>query len=100
MLHFSMFVPTKATVKLDNGNTGYDQGIRIILCIFTNCFIIYPMVPVYYFPGHTSNTISSGALKCYAGFKKVAYEPLENCDFVDPQGHSWRSTYHNQNNLD
>ena len=100
MLHFSMFVPTKATVKLDNGNTGYDQGIRIILCIITNCFIIYPVVTVYYCPYHPSNTISSGTLKCFVGFQKVTYKPLENCDFVDPQGHYWISPYHNQNNLD
>ena len=26
--------------------------------------------------------------------------PLEHCDFVDPQGRSWISTYQNQNNLD
>ena len=32
MSQFSMFVPTKDTVKLDNGNTGYTQGIGIILC--------------------------------------------------------------------
>ena len=32
--HFSMFVPTKATVKLDNGKTGHAQGIGIILCHF------------------------------------------------------------------
>ena len=25
MLHVSMFIPTKATVILDNGNTGHDQ---------------------------------------------------------------------------
>ena len=37
MSHFSMFVPTKATGKLDNGNTGHAQGIGIILCRFHNC---------------------------------------------------------------
>ena len=37
MSHFSMFVSTKATVKLANGNTGHDQGIGIILCCFPNC---------------------------------------------------------------
>ena len=34
MSHFSMFVPTKATVKLANGNMGHDQIIGIILCLF------------------------------------------------------------------
>ena len=62
--------------------------------------IIYPVGPVYYFPGHLSNTISSGDLKFYVGFKKVKSEHLENCDFVDPQYHSWRSPYQTQNNLD
>ena len=68
MSHFSMFVPTKATVKLANGNTGHAQGIGIILCRFPNCSIIYPVGPVYYCPGHPSKTISSGALKFYIGF--------------------------------
>ena len=84
MSHFSMFVSNKATVKLDNGNTGHAQGIGIIVCRFPNCSIIYPVVPVYYYPGHPYNTISSGALKFYIGFKNVTSEPLEHCDFVDP----------------
>ena len=91
MSHFSMFVPTKATVKLANGNTGNAQVIGIILCQFTNCFIIYPLGKFYYCPSHPSNTISSGALKIYVGFQKVTSEPLEHCDFVEPQGQSWRS---------
>ena len=95
-----MFVPTKATVKLANGNTGHAQGIGTILCRFLNCYIIHPVGPVYYCPGHPSNTISSGALKFYIGFKKVTSEPLGNCDFVDPQGRSWRSPYQTRNNLD
>ena len=98
--HFSMFVPTKATMKLSNGNTGHAQGIGIILCRFTNCSIIYPVGPVYYFPGHPSNTISSGALKFCIGFKKVTSEPLEHYDFVKPQGCSWRSPYQTRKNLD
>ena len=91
-----MFVPTKATVKLANGKTGHDQGIGIILCLFPNCSIIYPVVQVYYCTGHPYSTISSYALKFYVGFQKVTSEPLEHCDFVDPQGCSWRSPYHNQ----
>ena len=50
MSHFSMFVPTNATVKLANGITGHAQGIGIILCLFPNCSIIYPVGPVYYCP--------------------------------------------------
>ena len=80
-------------MKLDNGNTECAQVIGIILCHFTNCSIIYPVGPVYYCPGHPSNTISSGALKFYVIFQKVTYEPLENCDFVDSQGRSWISPY-------
>ena len=49
MSHFSMFVPTKATVKLDNGNMGHAQGIGVILCRFPKWSIIYLVVPVYYF---------------------------------------------------
>ena len=48
MSHFSMFVPTKANVKLANVNTGHAQGIEIILCIIPNCSIIYQVGPVYY----------------------------------------------------
>ena len=65
MSNFSMLVPTKATVKLANVNTGHAQVIGIILCHFTNCSIIYPVGPVYYFPCHPSNIISLGALKFY-----------------------------------
>ena len=91
MSHFSMFVPTKATVKLANVNTRHAQVIGIILCRFTNYLGIYPVGPVYYCQGQPSNTISSGDLKFYVGFKKVTSEPLEHCDFVDTQGRSWRS---------
>ena len=91
MSHFSMLVPTKATVKLANGNTGHDQVIGIVLCRFPNFSIIYPVGPVYYCPGHPSNTISSGVLKFYICFKKVTSETLEHCDFVDPHGRSWIS---------
>ena len=58
MLHFSMFFPTKSTVKLADVNTLHTQRIGIILCCFPNCSIIYPVVQVYYFPGQPSNTIS------------------------------------------
>ena len=95
-----MFVPTKAIVKLDNGNTGHAQGIGIILCRFPNCLSIYPFVPVYYFPGHPSITISSGALKFYICFLKVTSEPIEHCGCVGPQGHYWISPYQTQKNLD
>ena len=95
-----MFSPTKDTVKLANVNMGHAQGIGIILCRFPNFLFIYPVGPVYYCPGQPYNTISSGALKFYIAFKKVTYEPLENCDFFDPQDRSWRSPYQNRNNLD
>ena len=100
MSHLSMFVPSNDTVKLANVKTGHAQGIGIILCFIPNCHIIYLVVPVYYCQGHPSNTISSGALKFYVGLQMITYEPLEHCDFVDPQGRSWRSPYHNKNNLD
>ena len=100
MSKFYMFVPTKDTVKLANGNTGHAQGIWIILCHFTNCPIIYTVGPVYYCPGQPSNTISPGDHKFYSGFKNVTSEPLEHCDFVGPQGHYWISPYQTQKNLD
>ena len=46
MSRFSMFVPTKSTVKLAIGNTGHAQVIRIIVCRFTNFHIIHPVGPV------------------------------------------------------
>ena len=58
------------------------------------------MVPVNYCSGHPSNTISSDALKFYVVFQKKSSEPLEHCDFVEPQGCSWRSPYQTQNNID
>ena len=36
MSQFSMFVPTKYTAKLANGNTGHAQGIGIIFIAFLN----------------------------------------------------------------
>ena len=71
MSHFSMFVPTKATVKLANVNTGHAQVVGIILCCFPNCPIIYTVGTVYYFPGHPSNTISSVALNFYLDLKML-----------------------------
>ena len=100
MSHFYMFVITNYTVKLSNGNTRHAQGIGIILCCSPNCSIIYPAGPVYYCTVHPYNTISSCALKFYAGFQKVTSEPLEHFDFVNPKGRSWRSTYQTQKNLD
>ena len=60
---------------------------------------IYPVGPVYYCPGHPSDTISSDALKFYVGFLKVTSKPLEHCEFVDPQGCSWKSPYQTQKGL-
>ena len=100
MSPFSIFVSTKATVKMANGNTGHAQGIGIILCLFTNCYILYPLGQVYYFLGHHSNTISSGALKFYVGFQKFTFEPIKHCEFVDSIGSSLKSLYQNQNNID
>ena len=100
MSNFSMFPPTKSNVKLANGNTGNAQVIGMILCWFPTCSIIYTVGPVHYFPGHPSNTISSGAFKSYVVFQRVTSEPLEHCGFVDTQGFSWRSPYQTQNNLD
>ena len=91
MSHFYMFVKSKSTVKLANKNAGDSQVIGIILCCFTNCPILYLMGPVYYCPGHPSNTISLCVLKFYVGFKNITSEPLEHCHFVYPQGCSWTS---------
>ena len=99
MSQFSMFVQTKSNVEFNNGNMVYDQVIGIFLCRFPNFPIIYPGGPVYYFTGQTSNTISLGELKCYVGFQKLTYEPLEHCDFFNPQGHSCRSPYQTRKNV-
>ena len=87
-------------MKFSDGNTGHAQVIGIILCIFPNCPNIYPVGPVYYCPGHPSNTISLDALKFHVGFQKIISETLEYCDFVDPQGRSWSSKYVTQNHLE
>ena len=97
---FYIFVPTKVTIKLDNRNTGRAQWIGIVLCCFTNCPIICPVVPVCYFSDSPSNTISLGALKFYVGFQKVTSKPIEYCDFISTQGCSWILPYQTQNNLD
>ena len=89
-----MFVPTKSDAKLANVYMGHAQVIGIILCNFTNCPIIYPVVPVYYCPGKPSNTISLGDLKFYPGFQNITSEHLEHFDFVYPQGSSLRPPFH------
>ena len=96
MSHFSMFVPTQATVKLFNVYMGHAKRIAIILCSIPNPPIIYPMVPIYYFPGHPCNTISSGAIKFYVGFQNFRSELIEHCDFVYPHVCSWISPYQTQ----
>ena len=73
MSHFSMFVPKKSTVKLANVNRVHANGVGDILYLFTNCRIIYPVGTVYYCPVHSSNIVSSGALKFYIGFQKVTF---------------------------
>ena len=84
MSYFYIFVTTQDNVKLANDNMGHVQGIGITLNNFQNCPIINPMGPVYQCPGHPSNTISLGSLRCYVAFQKVLYKPLRNCYFVDP----------------
>ena len=96
---FSMFVPTKDTMKIANGNIVQSKGIGMIYWHFTNCSIIYPVGPVYYCPRHSPNTISPVALNVYVGSQKVASEPLEYCDFFDLHGCSWVSHEHTHNNL-
>ena len=78
-----MFVPTKATVKLANVNTGHAQVVGIILCCFPNCPIIYTVGPVYYFPGHPSNTISSVALNFYLDLKILHLNLLKIVTFLN-----------------
>ena len=75
--HFSKFFPTKAIVKLANLNTVHSQVIGIVVCCFPNGSTIYLVVTVYYFPGHPSNTISSGALKTFMlAFKRLSLNLL------------------------
>ena len=87
-------------MKLANGNMVHAQGIGKILYHFPNCYIIYPVGKVYYCPGQSYNTISSGALKRFVVSQKFMSKPLEHCEFFDLHGLSWRSPYQNQNNLD
>ena len=46
------------------------------------------MGPVFNSTCHPSKPISLGALKCFVGFKKVIFEPIEHCDIFYPQGRS------------
>ena len=100
MSHFSNLFPSKATVKLANGNMVHAQGIGKFLYHFPNCYIIYPVGKVYYCPGQSYNTISSGALKLFVVFQKFISKPLEHCEFFGLHSLSWRSPYQNQNNID
>ena len=57
MSYFSMFVPTRATVKMANGNTGHAQGIGIFLCHFPKLY--------YYISGGTSLILSRSLFQHY-----------------------------------
>ena len=76
------------------------KELGLFYVIFQNFPIIYPVVPVYYLPGHPSNTISQGDLKMFIGFQKVTSEPLEHCNFMHLQSCSWRRPYRAQKILD
>ena len=78
---------------------GHTKLIGIILCCFPNWPIIHPVVPFCYFTVQPSNTVSPRALKCYFGFRMVILEPHEHCDFIGPQGRSWRSPYQTRNKI-
>ena len=88
-----MFVLTKANVKLANRSTLHTQGTGIILCRFTNCPIIYTVGPVYYFPDHHFNTISSGVLKYYVAFQKVTSKPIGNLGPIISQSTTWMAGF-------
>ena len=64
MSQFSMFVPTKYTAKLANVNMVHAQVIRVVLCSFPICSVIYLVGTVYYCTGHPSNTISCPQILC------------------------------------
>ena len=68
---FPMLVPNISNVKLADGNMDHAQGIGNILCQFTKLPVIYPVRPVYYFPGHPLNTVSVGDLKYYVDLKRL-----------------------------
>ena len=68
MSYFSIFVPTKSNTKSANVNTEYTQVIGIILRLFRNFPIIYPVGTAYYCPDNPSNTILLGELTFYVGF--------------------------------
>ena len=68
MSQFSVFLPTKTTVKLANENMVHAQVIGIIVCHFPNFPIIYPVGTFDYCPGRPSNAISPSTLKLYVAF--------------------------------
>ena len=65
MSHFSMFLPTKANVKLSNGNTGHAQLIGNVLCFFTNYPIIYPVGTFYSFLPFQYHVIGCPKMSCW-----------------------------------
>ena len=76
MLQFFMFIPTKANVKLVNGNMGHYQRIGIILCFFPNCHNQFINIQV------TLTTPSQQVpLNVMLVFKRLYIKLLNNCDF-------------------
>ena len=62
----------------------------------------------YYISSRTSLILSRSPFQHYiirwpqvlSGFKKVTSETIGHCDFVGPQGRSWRSPYQTHNNIE
>ena len=79
---FYMFLSTKATLKLANGNTGHAQGIEVILCRFPKCSIIYPVVPVYYCPGHLTTPYHKVLSNFMLVFKRLRLNLLNILNFL------------------
>ena len=76
-----MSIPTKATLKLANGNMGHAQGIGFILCCFTNCLILYPVGAFFIFQvtlPTASHQVSSNFM---LGFKRLHLNLLNIVNF-------------------
>ena len=98
MPHFSMFVPTKATVKFLMETQDMPKEMRLFYVILLTVSLYiwwYQFIIVQVTLPTPSHQVPSNFMRV---FKRLHLNLLNIVNFVDPQGRSWRSPYQTQKN--
>ena len=74
---FYSFKNNICNVQHVGGSGIFASGFGIIFIKLKKSNIIIPLYPVYYMPKNPQNTLSTGALKHYNGFKHIIVSSSE-----------------------